>query len=96
MAHKLVDNVRLRSIERLAMMANVLSGVEDFEGKSIQEFALREKPSYWSNPPACLGLEILRNISKLRNISARKPTVLLHLIKCLEIEGTSSSQIQAV
>lgn len=78
MSHQLMDDVWLGGVERHRVMSDVLSRVEDLEGKSIKELPLAEEASNWSKSPACFLLEELRNVLKLRYVVLCEPTVLLH------------------
>ena len=59
MTKELMDDVGLRCIQRHTVMANVLSRVEDFEGKAVQELSLSQETAHRLQPPASLALQEL-------------------------------------
>ena len=77
--HELVDDIRLRSVKRVLVMSDILGGVEDLEGETVQELTLGEKTSDWLQSPASFGLKELRDIFKLRNLSFAQIDFLLKL-----------------
>ena len=77
--HKLVNNIRLRSVKRFLMMSDVLGGMEDLEGKTVQELTLGEKTSNRLQSPSCLSFEERRDIFKLRNLSLAQINLFLKL-----------------
>lgn len=90
MTHELMDDIRLRSVKGLRRMSDILSRMEDSEGKGIQELSLCQESSNGPHSPSSLLLQILANIFELRDISLRETTVLLHLFKG-SIVGSASS-----
>ena len=61
------------------MMPNVLSGVENAEGKSVQEFPLRQQATHWLKTPAGSFAQKVRDIVKLGNLSLTEIDLLLEL-----------------
>ncbi len=62
------------------MVPNVLSRMEDFESKAIQEFSLGKKAAHWFESPSCLGFQELRNIIELGNLRWTKPYMFFELV----------------
>lgn len=55
--HQLVNDVRLRRVQRLCVVPNVLCRVEHFKGQSVKELALGQQSSDRLQSPASPRLE---------------------------------------
>ena len=62
MSKKLMADVGLGAIERLAVMSDVLGRVKDSEGKRVEKFSLCEQSAHWLQPPSCLFVKEFRYI----------------------------------
>jgi hypothetical protein len=80
MAEQLVDDVRLRSVQRRAVVSNVLRRMENLEGEAVEELSLGEEASDGLEAPACLRLEELGDRVKLRDVVFSETDVLLKLL----------------
>lgn len=77
MAQQLMAHVRLGRVERLRMMADILRGMEDPEGKPIEEISRREQSHHRSQREAGAFLKEIGDILQLRDLVGTVPTVLL-------------------
>mmetsp|Transcript_23381 Transcript_23381/g.29019 ORF Transcript_23381/g.29019 Transcript_23381/m.29019 type:complete len:333 (+) Transcript_23381:659-1657(+) len=79
MTHQLVHNIRLGCVEGLCVVADVLRGVEDPEGESIEELTLRQETAHGLKSPASAIAQEVRDIVKLGNLSLTKVDFFLEL-----------------
>ena len=79
-AHQLVDNIRLRGVQRLSMMSNILSGVENLEGEAVKELTLGEETTYRLESPASTCAQKVRDIIQLWNLGFTEVDFFLELI----------------
>jgi len=75
-----VNDVRLRSIERIRVMSDILGGMECLKSQTIQEFTLGKKTTNWLESPTSPSLEVLRNNLELRNLIFIEMDVFLEII----------------
>lgn len=65
-------------------MSNILSAVENFESKSVEEFALGEEPTNGLKSPSGLRLEEGGNVFKLRNFFVAEPNIFLKRLNTVQ------------
>lgn len=82
MAKKLVDYIRLWSVEWFTMMSDVLGRVEYSEGQSIQELSLGQQPANRPESPTSLFFQEVADFLQLRDLFFSEPDMFLKLIDC--------------
>ena len=79
MAKQFVDDVGLGRVHGVGVVANVLSRVESFKSKSVQEFTLGEQSTNRLQSPAGFVLQELGDVFELGDLVLAEVNVLLEL-----------------
>lgn len=77
---ELVDHVWLGSVERLAMVANVLRAVEDLEGEAVEKVTRGHQSSHRAQRESSLAVQVGAELGELRDGTARKDSLPLEVV----------------